>query len=66
VQVASEDYVGHDDGPAAEGDVGCSCDGAAAGYFVAGVLGFLVNMTQLIFVRFERCMEKDKKEIQKK
>jgi hypothetical protein len=38
VQVAAQLHVGHDDGAAAEGDVGRSCNGAAARDFVARVL----------------------------
>lgn len=35
VQVAAELHVGHDDSAAAQRDVGCACDGAAARDFVA-------------------------------
>lgn len=38
MQVAAQLHVGHDDGAAAERDVGCARDGAAARDFVARVL----------------------------
>ena len=60
VQVAAQLHVGHDDGAAAERDVGCAGDGAAARDFVAGILG--VVLVGRVIVRDCIVMERENEE----
>jgi len=48
VQVAAQLHVGHDDGAPAERDVGSTGDRAAAGDFVAGILGVVLVRRAMI------------------
>ena len=48
MQVAAQLHVGHDDGAPAERDVGSTGDRAAAGDFVAGILGVVLVRRAMI------------------